>query len=107
MSEEIVIKAGSNFFEAELDESVTGKVIFDALPIEAKAQRWGGEIYFSIGVRCELEGDSRDVLEEGELGYWPPGRAFCIFFGPTQTLQALPYGPGEFRRSGHFCPEER
>ncbi len=83
MLQRIVIKASGVVFEAELNESVTGKAIYGALPIRAKGQRWGGEIYFSIPVSCELEGDSRDVLEEGELGYWPPGRAFCIFFGPT------------------------
>ncbi len=83
MAEKIVIKAGGNTFEGELDESVTGKAIYGALPIRAKGQRWGGEIYFSIPVSCELEEDSREVLEEGELGYWPPGKAFCIFFGPT------------------------
>ena len=91
MEQKIVIKMESKIFEAELNESVTGKAIYGALPIGAKAQRWGGEIYFNIPVSCELEEDSRDVLEEGELGYWPPGQApstglrasFCIFFGPT------------------------
>jgi len=83
MSERIVIKASEIAFEAELNDSVTGKAIYGALPIRAKGQRWGGEIYFNIPVSCELEGDSREVLEEGELGYWPPGKAFCIFFGPT------------------------
>jgi len=83
MPEAIVIKAVGNSFEAELNDSVTGKAIFNALTIRAKGQRWGGEIYFSIGVSYELEKDSREVLEEGELGYWPPGQAFCIFFGPT------------------------
>jgi hypothetical protein len=83
MAEKIVIKTESNVFEGELNDSTTGKAIYGALPIRAKGQRWGGEIYFSIPVSCELEEDSRDVLEEGELGYWPPGRAFCIFFGPT------------------------
>ncbi len=83
MAEKIVIKAGGNVFEAELNDSMTGKAIYGALPIRSKGQRWGGEIYFSIPVSCELEGDSRDVLEEGELGYWPPRQAFCIFFGPT------------------------
>ena len=91
MGQGIVIRAGGNSFKAELDDSVTGKAIYGALPIRAKAQRWGGEIYFSIPVSCELEEDSREVLEEGELGYWPPGTApstglrasFCIFFGPT------------------------
>ncbi|MCH8121109.1 MAG: hypothetical protein IIC00_15470 [Planctomycetes bacterium] len=83
MAQKIVIKTESNSFEAELNDSVTGKAIYGALPIRAKGQRWGGEIYFSIPVSCELEEDSREVLEEGELGYWPPGTAFCIFFGPT------------------------
>jgi hypothetical protein len=83
MSERIVIKASGIAFKGELDESVTGKAIYGALPIRAKGQRWGGEIYFSSPVSCELEEDSREVLEEGELGYWPPGTAFCIFFGPT------------------------
>ncbi|MCK4332217.1 MAG: hypothetical protein KAV40_01415, partial [Thermoplasmatales archaeon] len=83
MGQGIVIRAGGNSFKAELDDSVTGKAIYGALPIRAKAQRWGGEIYFSIPVSCELEEDSREVLEEGELGYWPSGQAFCIFFGPT------------------------
>ena len=83
MAQKIVIKTESNSFEAELNDSVTGKAVYDALPIRAKGQRWGGEIYFSIPVNCELEEDSREVLEEGELGYWPPGKAFCIFFGPT------------------------
>ncbi len=83
MLQRIVIKASGVAFEAELNDSVTGKAIYDALPIRAKGQRWGGEIYFSIPVSCELEEDSREELEEGELGYWPPGTAFCIFFGPT------------------------
>ncbi len=88
MPEDIIIKVGGDVFEAELNGSVTGKAIYDALPIRAKGQRWGGEIYFSIGVSCELEQDSREVLEEGELGYWPPGTAFCIFFGPTPASSA-------------------
>jgi len=73
--------------DAELNESRTAKAIAEALPIQAKAQRWGGEIYFSIPVSCELQADSREVIEAGELGYWPPGTAFCIFFGPTPASQ--------------------
>lgn len=83
MGQGIVIKAGDKSFEAELNESMTGKAIYDALPIRANGQRWGGEIYFSINVRCELEEGNRDLMEEGELAYWPPGQAFCIFFGAT------------------------
>ena len=88
MSKAIKITAGQIQVEAELNESPTAKSIAEALPIKAKGSRWGGEIYFSIPVRVELEADSRDILEAGELGYWPTGNAFCIFFGPTPASAA-------------------
>jgi hypothetical protein len=69
---------------AELsDESPrTARAVWDALPIEARASTWGDEIYFSIPVEAEAE-NPKEVVEMGDLGYWPPGSAFCIFFGPT------------------------
>ncbi len=79
----IKIRAGNIEVQAELNDKPTAKAIVSALPIEAKSQRWGGEIYFTIPVTAELEADSREVLEAGELGYWPSGSAFCMFFGPT------------------------
>jgi len=42
MPERIVIKASGIEFEAELNDSMTVKAIYGALPIRAKAQRWGG-----------------------------------------------------------------
>jgi len=83
MSKAIKITAGGVQIEAELNDGPTAKSIVETLPIKARGQRWGGEIYFSIPVQAELEDGSRDVLEAGELGYWPTGNAFCIFFGPT------------------------
>ena len=83
MAKKIKITAGKIKMEAELNDSPTAKAIFNALPIKAKANRWGGEIYFTIPVEAELEADAREVLEAGELGYWPTGNAFCIFFGKT------------------------
>jgi hypothetical protein len=69
--------------EAELNESKTAQLIWDALPMEAKTNLWGEEIYFAIPVKTGLEKGSREVVSAGELGYWPTGNAFCIFFGPT------------------------
>lgn len=87
MSKQIRITAGQVQVEAELSDSPTARAIADALVIKAKAQRWGGEIYFSIPVTAELEEDAREVLQPGELGYWPTGSAFCIFFGVTPASQ--------------------
>jgi uncharacterized protein len=42
----------------------------------------GGEIYFSIPVTVASE-NGREVVNAGDIAYWPPGKAFCIFFGPT------------------------
>jgi hypothetical protein len=69
--------------EAELNESNTAQSIWDALPFEAKVNTWGEEIYFTIPVKTGQEKGAREVVASGELGYWPPGHAFCIFFGPT------------------------
>jgi len=69
--------------EAELNESKTAQLIWEALPIEAKVNTWGEEIYFGIPVKTGLEQGAREVVFSGELGYWPTGHAFCIFFGPT------------------------
>ena len=38
--------------------------------------------FFSIPVQAEPD-NPREVVEKGDLGYWPSGSAFCIFFGPT------------------------
>ncbi len=78
----IVITAGRVSAEARLNDSKTAAAIWDALPIDAKADTWGDEIYFDIGLTAAPE-SPREVVEPGDLGYWPPGCAFCIFFGPT------------------------
>jgi len=78
----IKITAGSVEAEATLAEGKTADAVWDALPIEAQANTWGEEIYFSIPVNCKPE-NPKEVVELGDLGYWPPGTAFCIFFGAT------------------------
>jgi hypothetical protein len=82
MGRRIRIKAGGVEVTAELNETRTAEAVWQALPITGEANRWGEEIYFSIPVSLEEE-NAREVVSAGDLGYWPPGSAFCIFFGPT------------------------
>jgi hypothetical protein len=64
----------------------TAEAIWDALPIKGSANRWGDEIYFSIPVSLKEERAKAEV-EVGSIAYWPPGKALCIFFGPTPASQ--------------------
>ena len=82
MGNKIKIKAGNVEVTAELNETNTAGAIWDALPIKGHASCWGDEIYFSIPVSLEEE-DAQELVGMGDLGYWPPGTGFCLFFGPT------------------------
>ena len=80
----IRLKAGSIEAVAELNDTQTAEFIWRALPINGIVQTWGDEVYFAIPADLPQE-NAREVVDVGELGYWPPGKAFCIFFGPTPT----------------------
>ncbi len=97
MPRRIRITAGAVTAEASLNGSPTATLIWNALPIEAVGEAWGDEIYFGIPVKAEAEKDAKEVVDRGDLGYWPPGNAFCIFFGPTPSSRSpneiRPYSP--------------
>jgi len=79
----IIIEIEDIVMEAELSDTPTAQKITEALPFEGSVNVWGDEIYFDIALTIELEPDARQDVEVGDLGYWPAGPAFCIFFGPT------------------------
>ncbi len=92
----ILIEANEIIIEAELNDTSTAQAIFDALPFSGPANRWGDEIYFTIPVHLEQEPEAKEEVEVGDLGYWPVGDAFCIFFGPTpvsKTDKPRAYSP--------------
>ena len=86
MARAIRIIAGDVSAVAELNDTKTATMIWQALPVEARGQTWGDEIYFRIGVQAAAE-EGKEVVALGDLAYWPPGSAFCIFFGPTPMSQ--------------------
>lgn len=80
---QITIKTDTLTLRAELNESPTAQEIWDALPLAARANVWGDEIYFGIPVELDEAPDAESEVPVGTLAYWPPGNAFCIFYGRT------------------------
>jgi hypothetical protein len=79
----IVIEFQDRKLEAEVYPTPTGEKILSALPLEGNVNTWGDEIYFSAPIDAELEEGAKEELEMNDLAYWPGGKVFCIFFGPT------------------------
>jgi hypothetical protein len=83
MGRNIIIEAGKITSEAVLAETEAASAIWDALPIESTSNTWGEEVYFSTPVTLSLDETAKEVVDMGDLGYWPTDRALCIFFGLT------------------------
>jgi hypothetical protein len=86
---DIRITVEDETFEAQLDEKdapETVQAIREALPLEASARTWGEEIYFAIPVHVGQE-NARETVSLGDIGYWPRGNAFCIFYGKTPMTE--------------------
>jgi len=83
MERRIIIEAGGIASEAILAESEAAKAIWHSLPIESTCSIWGDEVYFSIPVSLSLDETAKKIVDMGDLGYWPTGKALCVFFGPT------------------------
>lgn len=81
----IVIRCGAIEIRARLNGSETARRVAAALPFDSEAGRWGDEVYFEIPVAARIAPDARDLMQAGELAYWPPGKAFCVFWGPTPS----------------------
>ena len=79
----ILIEVDNISMEAELWDTPTGRTIGNSLPLEGSVNVWGDEIYFDVPLTIEQEPGASQDVEVGDLGYWPAGPAFCIFFGPT------------------------
>ncbi len=79
----IKISIGKMAMAAELNDTPTARKVLAALPLNTSFRTWGEEIYFTIPVEAPLDDSAKEVVEIGDLGYWPSGAAFCIFFGLT------------------------
>ena len=84
MSERKMIISTKNLrMEAIFGEGSSADTFWDSLPITGRANTWGDEIYFNVNLQMPLDENASDIVESGDIAFWPPGSAFCIFFGRT------------------------
>lgn len=87
MATKVRITVGGISLDATCRETPTARAVIQACPIEATANTWGEEVYFTAPVDVGRESDARDVVEPGEIAYWVEGRAIAIGYGPTPASQ--------------------
>ncbi|MDD5008857.1 MAG: cyclophilin-like fold protein [Syntrophorhabdaceae bacterium] len=83
MATRVKITTGSVTVDAEFFDTECSKMIVERLPIEAVPNEWGDEFYFEVPVKMPLDATATRNVKVGDIGYWPPGNALAIFFGPT------------------------
>ena len=82
MSKKIEIVFNGSIIEAMLNDLETSKKLIKILPIKSVVNLWGSEIYFEVPIEADLE-NGKELMEIGNIAFWPPGNSLCIFFGPT------------------------
>lgn len=85
MPSKIKMQINEHVLSGELNDSATAQALLKRLPLKVRMSRWGEEYYGSIGkdLGTSEAPDARDIMKVGELAFWLPGNALCIFFGPT------------------------
>tara|TARA_B100001063_G_scaffold69130_1_gene63206 strand:+ start:2447 stop:2818 length:372 start_codon:yes stop_codon:yes gene_type:complete len=79
----VILKCKETKLVLELRETLTADIIYNALPLKSKVQKWGDEIYFETGLIIELESDAKSIVNIGEIAFWNSGSAIAIGYGKT------------------------
>ena len=79
----VILKCKEIKLVLELRETLTADIIYRALPLKSKVQKWGDEIYFETGLSIELESDAKSIVNIGEIAFWNSGSAIAIGYGKT------------------------
>lgn len=83
MASRVRITVGDVALDAVCRDTATARAVIQACPIEATANTWGEEVYFSAPIDVGRESDAREVVEAGEIAYWVEGGAIAIGYGRT------------------------
>ena len=104
----IKINAGNLSVDATLNQSDMAEQIWNSLPLSGTANIWGDEIYFGIPITAIEHSGASDLVSSGDIAFWPPGNAFCIFFGRTPaSTDDEPRAASTVNVFGHISGDEK
>ena len=66
----------------------TVEALVGCMPFISHTFIWKEEIYFDAPCTVGPE-KSKAIVQPGDIAYWPPGKAFCIFYGNSQPYSAV------------------
>ena len=72
---------------ATLEDTPTARALAAALPVTARAQTWGEEVYFELAVKATLEGAAKQVVPPGTVCLWAEGNALALPWGRTPVSE--------------------
>ncbi len=98
----IKLTLGSLELSGELFDTEASQALAARLPLQISLNRWGDEFYGNVGSPMgNLPGDRQEVLEVGDLAFWEPGNALCLYMGPTPASRGdEPRAAGAAHRIG-------
>lgn len=68
---------------ASLTDTPTARALVSALPLKARAQTWGEEVYFGVPIAAKLEAGAKEVVVPGTVCYWIEGASLAVPWGRT------------------------
>lgn len=97
---DVIVEVGGVRLKGRLLETSPALALAGHLPLEVSVARWGDEYYGDVGDALgSFSGARTEVLQVGDLAYWEPGKALCLFFGPTPASHGT-----EPRAASPVCP---
>ena len=85
MARRITVRGEEAEITVELDEGPVANELWDRLPMQSDARLRGDQIHFPVLIPSAAEAPDREEIETGDVAYWPPEDALCLFFGETHA----------------------
>lgn len=80
------IRIDSVEFEIKLKSTHTAQEIIKRLPLHGKCQKWGDEYYFYVNFKIQTDDSAKQIINLGDIAYWPACNAIAIAYGETPIL---------------------